>query len=242
MKKTFSVFLVLLLVTLLVTSAGCSKGEDSASKKKLALETLKQKTSYAVGYNMGKTLRDISARVEIEPLLQGIRDAQKDGENLLPGEEIENLYRDFMQETQRNLNEVIKEVAEKNKAEGERFLAANKNKEGVITTESGLQYIILKEGQGKTPTMADNVVVHYHGTLINGTVFDSSVDRKQPARFSLNGVIKGFSEALMLMKEGAKFRIFLPSELAYGNRGVGEVIGPNTVLIFELELIKIESK
>lgn len=237
MKKTMSVFLVFLFVSF----AGCSKGAESTSKKKVELETLKQKTSYAVGYNMGKTLRDISARVEIEALLQGIRDAQQDGGNQLSEDEIKTLYQDFMKETQRNLNEMMKEVAEKNKAEGEKFLAENKNKEGVITTGSGLQYIVLKEGEGKVPTIDDSVVVHYHGTLLDGTVFDSSVNRNQPAKFSLKGVIKGFSEALMLMKEGSKFRIFLPSELAYGTAGAGNVIGPNSVLIFELELIKIES-
>ena len=118
------------------------------------------------------------------------------------------------------------------------FLEENKQKDGVITTESGLQYLILSEGRGNNPTLNDNVTVHYHGTLIDGTIFDSSVDRKQPATFPLNGVIPGWQEALQMMSVGSKWKIFIPSELAYGESGAG-AIGPNSTLIFEVELLSI---
>jgi FKBP-type peptidyl-prolyl cis-trans isomerase FklB len=133
------------------------------------------------------------------------------------------------------------DMAQQNLKAGEEFLAANAKKEGVKTTPSGLQYLVLKEGNGKTPTKADQVEVHYHGTLINGTVFDSSVDRGEPFTFRVTRVIKGWQEALQLMKEGDKWRVFIPSELAYGKRGTQPgPIGPNEVLIFEIELLHVK--
>jgi FKBP-type peptidyl-prolyl cis-trans isomerase len=135
-----------------------------------------------------------------------------------------------------------KDMAQQNQKAGEEFLAANAKKEGVKTTSSGLQYLVLKEGQGKKPAPADKVEVHYHGTLINGKVFDSSVDRGEPITFGVTQVIKGWQEALQLMKEGAKWRVFIPSDLAYGKEGTpnGGPIGPNEVLIFEIELLRVK--
>ena len=132
--------------------------------------------------------------------------------------------------------------AEKNQKEGAAFLAANAKKAGVKSTPSGLQYLVIKEGAGKKPTAADAVTVHYRGTLINGSEFDSSYKRNQPATFPLNQVIKGWTEGVQLMKEGAKYRFFIPSELAYGSRGAGGLIGPNATLIFEVELISVQKQ
>jgi FKBP-type peptidyl-prolyl cis-trans isomerase FklB len=134
------------------------------------------------------------------------------------------------------------EVAKKNKAEGEAFLAENKKKEGVKTTASGLQYKVIKPGKGKKPKSSDTVTVNYRGTLIDGTEFDSSYKRGQPATFQVSGVIPGWTEGLQLMEEGAKWQLFIPSNLAYGERGAGGVIGPNATLIFEVELLSIQEK
>jgi FKBP-type peptidyl-prolyl cis-trans isomerase FklB len=136
----------------------------------------------------------------------------------------------------------MKEAADKNKAEGEAFLAANKSKEGIVTLPSGLQYKILTEGKGPKPTAADTVVCNYRGTLINGTEFDSSYKRGEPATFPVGGVIKGWTEALQLMPVGSKWQLFIPSGMAYGERGAGADIGPNATLIFEVELISIQEK
>jgi FKBP-type peptidyl-prolyl cis-trans isomerase FklB len=129
----------------------------------------------------------------------------------------------------------------KNKAEGEKFLADNKKKEGIKTTASGLQYKVIKDGTGKTPKATDTVSTHYRGTLISGKEFDSSYKRGEPAEFPVNGVIKGWTEALQLMKEGAKWQLFIPSELAYGERGAGQDIGPNSTLIFDIELLSVKA-
>jgi FKBP-type peptidyl-prolyl cis-trans isomerase FklB len=138
--------------------------------------------------------------------------------------------------------EMIAKLGEKNKAEGEAFLAENKKKEGVKTLPSGLQYKVIKAGTGKKPKVTDTVTTHYRGTLMNGTEFDSSYRRGQPVSFQVNGVIPGWTEALQLMEEGAKWQLFIPSNLAYGERGAGRDIGPNATLVFEIELLSIEEK
>jgi len=145
----------------------------------------------------------------------------------------------FAQETVKLTNKIDMN-AQKNLEEGKKFLEENGKKEGVVTLESGLQYLVVQEGTGAIPTLTDTVKTHYHGTLINGDVFDSSYDRGEPISFPVTGVIKGWTEALLLMKEGAKWKLFIPSDLAYGSRGAGGVIPPNTTLIFDIELISIE--
>ena len=146
---------------------------------------------------------------------------------------------EFQKQQKAKMEETNKVDAEKNKKAGEEFLAANKVKEGIVTTESGLQYRVINEGSGPKPTETDNVTVHYKGTLIDGEEFDSSYKRNQPATFPVNGVIKGWTEALQLMSKGSKWELFIPSEIAYGPNGAGGAIGPNEVLIFEVELIDI---
>ena len=155
-------------------------------------------------------------------------------------EERDKTLQAFQKEMMEKQIAASKEAAEKNKAEGEKFLAENKTKDGVKTTASGLQYKVLKEGSGASPKETDTVVTNYRGTLIDGTEFDSSYKRNEPASFPVNRVIKGWTEALQLMKPGAKYQLFIPSSLAYGERGAGQLIGPNATLIFEVELLSIK--
>lgn len=196
--------------------------------EKQELKTQKDKLGYAIGLNLGKNLKKNAADVDLNVLMQGIRDGYSGGKELMNDEQIRETFAAFQQER-----------VEKTKKEGEDFLAANKKKDGVITLASGLQYKIIKNGSGKTPKATESVTVNYRGTLIDGTEFDSSYKRGQPATFNVNGVIPGWTEALQLMKEGSKWQLFIPSNLAYGARGAGEVIGPNAVLIFEVELISV---
>jgi FKBP-type peptidyl-prolyl cis-trans isomerase FklB len=161
------------------------------------------------------------------------------GKPLLTEQEIKDVITALQKDLQAKQQEKMRVLAEKNKKEGESFLAENKKKDGVITLASGLQYKIIKNGGGKMPKATDSVTVNYRGTLIDGTEFDSSIKRGQPATFQVSGVIPGWTEALQLMREGSKWQLFIPSNLAYGERGAGGSIGPNAVLIFEVELISI---
>jgi len=203
------------------------------AQEKPVLKNLKEKASYSIGLNLGRSLgSDLKKQlVDIDPnlLVKGIQDALSGATPLLSNEEI--------QETMVVLQ---KEMAEKQKQRGEAFLSENKKKEGVKTLASGLQYKVIKAGTGKKPKINDTVTVNYRGTLIDGTEFDSSYRRGQPATFLVSGVIPGWTEALPLMGEGAKWQLFVPSNLAYGERGAGGVIGPNTTLIFEVELISVQ--
>jgi FKBP-type peptidyl-prolyl cis-trans isomerase FklB len=163
-----------------------------------------------------------------------------DGKTLMTDQEYKETMTNFRTEMTQKKTAQMKEAGDRNKKEGEKFIADNKKKEGVITTASGLQYKIITKGTGASPKATDTVSVHYKGTLIDGKEFDSSYRRGQPASFPVNGVIKGWTEALQLMKEGSKWQLFIPSELAYGDRGAGRDIGPNSTLIFDVELISIK--
>jgi len=231
MKKTTLVLLIVFLLAMI----GCNK---PAEEKKI--ETEDQKASYAVGYNMGIGLRDISESIDMEIVLKGMLDAVNDVETTMTNEEMQKMLQEFWQEERKKQMEKRKVQAETNKVEGEAFLKKNSQKEGVKTTESGLQYIVLKEGDGPKPKVTERVKVHYKGTLLDGTEFDSSYSRNEPAVFPLQRVIKGWTEGLQLMKVGAKYKFFVPSELAYGVNGARGAIGPNATLIFEVELLGIE--
>lgn len=198
------------------------------AEEKMELKTQKDRLGYAIGLNLGKSLKKNAADVDPNVVMQGLKDGFTGGKELMTEEQIKETFAAFQ-----------KEHNEKTKKEGESFLAANKKKSGVITRASGLQYKIIKKGSGKTPKATDSVTVNYRGTLIDGTEFDSSYKRGQPATFQVDRVIPGWTEALQLMKEGDKWQLFIPSDLAYGARGAGEVIGPNAVLIFEVELISV---
>ena len=206
----------------------------------LELKDQKDKVSYSIGINIGNNLKRQSVEVNPDILLQGIKDVLSGGKTLMTDKEVAETMMNFQKELMAKQQIRMKELGEKNKKEGEAFLAENKKKEGVITLPSGLQYKVIKEGDGKIPAATDTVTVHYRGTLIDGTEFDSSYTRGQPVTFPVKGVVPGFSEALQLMKVGSKWQLFIPSNLAYGERGAGDDIGPNSTLIFDLELISIK--
>jgi FKBP-type peptidyl-prolyl cis-trans isomerase FklB len=208
----------------------------------LTLKTQEDKFSYAIGMKMGANFKKQSVPVDANILARGVKDALAGGTTLLTDEEAQAAIMEVQKQMQAKQQEKLKEAGDANKKEGEAFLAANKGKEGVVTLPSGLQYKILKEGAGPKPTASDSVVCNYRGTLINGAEFDSSYKRGQPATFPVSGVIKGWTEALQLMAVGSKWQLFIPSELAYGERGAGTDIGPSSTLIFEVELLSIEDK
>ena len=203
------------------------------AQEKLVLKNQKEKVSYSIGLNIGRNLGSDLKRqsIDIDPniLAKGIQDALSGANPLLSNEEIQETMVAFQ-----------KEMMEKQKQRGEAFLSENKKKEGVKALPSGLQYKVIKVGTGKKPKLNDNVTVQYRGTLVDGTEFDSSYRRGQPAIFPVSGVIPGWTEALPLMGEGTKWQLFVPPNLGYGERGAGGLIGPNATLIFEIELISVQ--
>jgi len=207
-----------------------------AEEKPPQLKDLKDKASYAIGLNVGFNFKRQNVEVNQDAFTAGFRDAVSGKKPLLTEQEV----RDTMMAFEKDMQQKLSEAAQKNAGEAEKFLAANKTKEGVKTTESGLQYKVLKEGSGAQPKSTDTVTVNYRGTLPDGTEFDSSYKRGQPASFPVAGVIKGWTEALQLMKVGAKYQLFVPANLAYGEQG-RPGIPPNSPLIFEVELMDVKS-
>jgi FKBP-type peptidyl-prolyl cis-trans isomerase FklB len=205
------------------------------------LKDQRDKASYSIGVNIGGGIRSNALDLSTEALIAGIQDGIAGAKPQLTDKEREDTLTAFEQEMTKKETERLKEVAEKNKKEGTQFLAANKAKEGVKTLPSGLQYKILTEGNGAQPKPTDQITVNYRGTLLDGTEFDNSYKRGAPATLPLTGLIKAWSEALPLMKTGAKWQLFVPADLAYGEQGAGRVIGPNSTLIFEIELVGIKS-
>jgi len=208
--------------------------------EKTSLKTDKEKASYSIGMDIGNNIKRQSIEIDPDALAQGLRDAYSGKKTLLTEQEAREILQAFQKAHFEKQQEERKKLGEKNLAEGKAFLEKNKSAKGVITLEDGLQYRIIKEGTGKKPKATDKVTVNYTGTLIDGTEFDSSYKRGKPATFPVNGVIKGWTEALQLMKEGAVWELFIPSDLAYGERGAGNDIGPNAVLIFQIELISVQ--
>jgi FKBP-type peptidyl-prolyl cis-trans isomerase FklB len=207
-----------------------------------AFKTQKDKVSYALGMNIGTNLHKQSIDVDPNIVRQGLEDALAGGKTLLSEDEAHAALTELQNDVRKKQQAKMQQAGEANKKEGDAFLAANKAKDGVVTLPSGLQYKILISGKGPKPTASDSVVCNYRGTLIDGKEFDSSYKRGQPATFPVGGVIKGWIEALQLMPVGSKWQLFVPSELAYGDRGTGAEIGPNATLIFEVELLSIQSK
>ena len=227
------------------TPSAAKKGDTAAAKTGTVttLTTTKEKASYAIGMNLGGGLHRQNIDVDSAALVQGLKDALSGNKTLLTEEEARAALMQLQSEMQGKMQAKAAAEGEANKKEGDAFLAANKSKEGVVTLPSGLQYKILKEGSGPKPTATDSVVCNYKGTLINGTEFDSSYKRGEPATFPVTGVIKGWTEALQLMPVGSKWQLFIPADLGYGPRGTpGGPIGPNATLIFEVELISIKEK
>jgi FKBP-type peptidyl-prolyl cis-trans isomerase FkpA len=205
------------------------------------LTTDREKVSYMVGMDLANGIRQIKDDVDLAIVIQALQESVKDGgKPLLTQEEALSVRQAFVTRLQAAQAEKAKVAADENKAAGDKFLAANKGKPGVKVTASGLQYQVISEGKGAKPKPTDRVSVHYTGTLLDGTKFDSSVDRGQPAQFMLNGVIPGWTEGLQLMTVGSKYKFFIPSALGYGDRGTpGGPIGPNATLVFEVELLEI---
>ena len=224
----------LLALSIVFASASCSQG----GAQKVKLETSIDSVSYAIGVVLGKgsqeQLKTLPGEGDInrEIMAAAYTNVIKNNEIVISDEEASGIINNFVDQSSRK-------VAQKNLEEGNAFLEKNKAREGVVTTASGLQYEIITEGTGAKPTADDQVRVHYHGTLIDGTVFDSSVDRGEPIVFGVGQVIPGWTEALQLMPVGSKWKIFIPADLGYGERGAGADIGPNAVLIFEVDLLEI---
>ena len=224
----------LIVVTALALLVGSLPAQE-----KPELKTLKQRASYAIGADMGSKFKRQDIDLDPKLLAAGLADALS-GKSALSDADIKQALTEFQAEFMAKMETKQKASGEANLKAGEAFLALNGKKDGVKTTASGLQYQVIKSGSGKSPVSSDTVKVHYHGTLLDGTVFDSSVDRGEPATFPLTGVIPGWIEALQLMKEGDKWKLFIPAKLAYGDRGPGGAIGPNSTLLFEVELLSIE--
>jgi FKBP-type peptidyl-prolyl cis-trans isomerase FklB len=208
----------------------------------LALKTEKDKFSYALGMNLGSGLHKQSVDVDPAIFLRGLKDGLAAGKTLLTEQEAQATLTQVQNDLRKKAQEKMQQAAVSNKQTGDAFLASNKAQDGVVTLPSGLQYKILKEGTGPKPAATDSVVCNYRGTLLDGTEFDSSYKRGQPATFQVNGVIKGWTEALQLMPVGSKWQLVIPADLAYGERGAGQQIGPNSTLIFEVELLSIQPK
>ncbi len=219
----------------------CQPNAAAPADAEVTLDSDAQKFSYSAGYEIGSRLGQMGdIDVDLAALSAGLADAYGEKDARLTDEEMaevkQNVYKAAAEK--RNAEQAKKATA--NMEEGKAFLAENANKEGVVQTESGLQYMITEAGEGDAPAATDTVVVHYAGTLINGEEFDSSHKRGQPATFKLNGVIKGWTEGLQLLKPGGKAKLFIPPELAYGERGAGAMIGPNSTLIFDVELLEVK--
>jgi FKBP-type peptidyl-prolyl cis-trans isomerase FklB len=212
---------------------------SAQAQDKPDLTNSKQRTSYAIGVNMGTSFKAQDLDVDAKALSAGITDAMA-GKAAMTQQEVRDTLTKFSQDMKTKMEAKDKVDGDKNLKAGEVFLAENAKKDGVKTTASGLQYKVIKSGTGATPKLTDTVKVNYHGTLIDGTVFDSSVERGEPVTFPLQGVIPGWTEALQLMKVGDKWKLFIPSKLAYGERSAGPKIGANSALIFDVELLSIE--
>ena len=220
-------------------SIGLIACNDNTAKK-LTLDSATQKASYSYGVDVATRLKQQGIDLDINALNQGIADAYNGSKLALTGEEQVQAKTSFQEELRKKLTAKASVAGEKNLTEGKAFLAENAKKEGVITTDSGLQYKIISSGEGKQPTADDTVTTHYKGTLIDGREFDSSYKRNTPASFPVKGVIKGWTEALQLMHVGDKWQLFIPSDLAYGPSKRSELIDANSTLIFELELLSIK--
>ena len=222
---------------------------DAAEQEGRALKDQKEKRSYALGVEVGSTMRTRSMDVDQAVLFQGIKDALSGTRLLLTEDELRAVLVDLTAELKRKVDaaeaeKVLAEskLADKNNREGEAFLGANKTKAGIVTLSSGLQYKVLKAGDGKKPSEGDTVLCNYRGTFVDGTEFSDSYKTKEPLTLPLGRVIKGLNEALQLMPVGSKWQLFVPSQLAYGSRGMAPTIGPNAALIFEVELLEIKDK
>jgi len=231
MKKIVPPLMSLMIILGLL---GCN-----TQHRKSSLTEGKEKTSYALGLNIGSSLKQLDTDIDLDILFQAMRDTMESRGVLMNQTEFRKVITDFQNEIRLSRNKKRQEKSAENLKKSEEFLAQNKEKKGVITTASGLQYKIIKQGNGPKPKASDKVKVNYRGTTIDGKEFDSSYKRGKPATFGIKGVIKGWTEALQLMNVGSKYELYIPADLAYGANGSGPNIGPNEALIFEVELLDI---
>ena len=227
MKRTLSAAISLGAVL----TAACTGGDP---------ESLRERASYAIGVDIANNIEQMQDDIDLDVLIQGLRDALSERDPRMDQEEMSQVLQEFFAQAQEDNAQRQREAMETNQQEGAAFLAANRSKEGVTETPSGLQYEILTQGDGPLPDSTNVVSVHYEGRLLDGKVFDSSYERGEPATFPLSGVIAGWTEGVQLMNVGSKFRFYIPGGLAYGERGRGADIGPNATLIFDVELLAIE--
>jgi FKBP-type peptidyl-prolyl cis-trans isomerase FklB len=237
LKKIILPLLLLTITFVAAAQTGQTKSKTSSNTKPVTvagpgLKTLKDSASYALGYNVGQNLSQRYSEMELEIIIKGMKDAFTNKPSVIPAENSSAAVNQFLQE-------VKQQKAAANKAAGAKFLKENAQKPGVVTTASGLQYTILKQGDGAKPTAGSTVSVHYFGTLLNGKEFDNSYKRGQPAQFGVGGVIAGWTEALQLMPVGSKYKLFIPANLAYGDNEMGANIPAGSTLIFEVELLSI---
>lgn len=222
--------------------AATPAGETPAEPEKEIVSPFPNQTetvSYAIGFQYGKSAKTMEAELNMDRLVEGIRDGYSGAEQKLSDEAIEKAFMDLQEDLMAKRTTRMQKLAEENKAASEKFLEENAKKPGVITLPSGLQYKVIEQGTGESPTAANRVTVHYTGKLIDGTVFDSSVERGQSAQFNVAQVIPGWTEGIQLMKVGAKYEFYIPPSLAYGEMGAGELIGPNQALVFEVQLLQV---
>ena len=241
MKATWS---TIIAIGLLIACGGADTPTTQPSQNQQTPPEAKanffEQASYALGLDIGQSLRQLEFDIDLAALARGMNDTLQGNSPELSPQQAATIKQKLFAQLEAKQAKKIEAISDKNQDEGQAFLVANKEKEGVVATESGLQYLVLKEGDGQTPTPEDRVTVHYRGTLLDGTEFDSSYKRGEPTTFPVKGVIKGWTEALQLMKVGSTYRLFIPSELAYGSRGAGQKITPHSTLIFDVELLAIE--
>ena len=226
------------------TTTTPKKATTPPAKKPLTLDTQKDKASYAIGLNIGRSMKKDDVDVDTDIIARGMKDALTGAKPLLTDEETQTVLNTLQADVRKHQQELYQQALLKNKTDGDAFLATNKSKTGVVTLPSGLQYKVIQNGDGPKPAANDTVVCNYKGTLIDGTEFDSSYKRGKPATFGVSQVIKGWTEALQLMPVGSKWELYIPPNLAYGERGTpnGGPIGPNSTLIFDVELVSIQPK
>ena len=243
MKKFFLFFLAGIILSSLSFAQSQEKPSNLESNaSKLGLDTEKEKFSYSIGMEIGENLSFSELDLIPDLVAEGLKNSLENKGLLLSKEEAQRIRVDFQEKLIREKEKRKQELARKNQKAGQEFLSKNKQKPGVKTTSSGLQYKILQEGSGASPALEDTVTVHYKGTLLDGSVFDSSYKRGEPATFPLKGIIPGWQQALTMMKTGGKWKLFLPPKLAYGSRQAGQMIEPNSTLIFEVELLSVDKE
>jgi FKBP-type peptidyl-prolyl cis-trans isomerase len=231
---------VIALIVLVILLPFLSLATDQDKNAETELKSFADKISYVLGQEIGSSFKESPTEINLEIFMEGVKDSFMDRKPLIDTDEADQIKQEFSRQVKESRTQKTAALSEKNRQDADAFLTANKNKEGIVTTDSGLQYKVLKKGDGPKPQKTDRVTVNYSGTLLDGTEFDSSYKRGQPATFQVGGVIPGWTEALQLMNVGSKYQLFIPPELAYGQRGAGRRIGPNAMLIFDVELLSIE--